>query len=127
MIKPQTDRRLVALFLSLASLCIAAVYFYANPAHAAGLAFSLEINKFTVAQTAIELKTASGKRHAHYDCEVDEGEVGILYIGESDVSSTNYGKHRVAAGEWGGPHGSEYVIASGAESVIVRCRFVVSN
>lgn len=119
------DIRVASLVLLLL-VALAGLLFFATKANAQSASlYEVEVLKLTVAQTALEIKSDDGNRHFHYDCEVDAAEAGTIYIGESDVSSTNYGKHRVAEGEWGGPHGGEYVVASGAESIIVRCRLVV--
>lgn len=96
-------------------------------AHAKGADFSMEHANFTVSTTAIEIKTDSGKAIEHYSCQIEDGETETVYIGDSTVSSTDFGAaYKVSDGAWGAPHGDEYmVLASG--SAEVHCRFSVSD
>lgn len=103
-----------------------------NPASAASNTGEvIEHEEFTVPSNldagVTEFKPTSGKRTSHFACEVDDSETCTLYIGDSTVSSTDYGESLSAGEKFGGPHGKEYGRAGGTDACEVHCRFVVNG
>lgn len=114
---------------------LALVGVIASPSNTASAASAtgevIEHEEFTVPSNldagVTEFKPTSGKRTGHFSCEVDDAETCTLYIGDSTVSSTDYGEALSAGQKFGGPHGKEYGRAGGTDACEVHCRFVVSG
>lgn len=94
----------------------------APAAHASGATAKSEHVHEDIGTTAVELNTDTGDRHFHYACCVDDAETGSIYVGDSSVSSSDYGAIFTAGECWGGPHGGEY--ARGSEAgITIHCRY----
>lgn len=113
----------VAILLTLGAMALVQL---TPDAHAAGVSASVVHTEPDIGTTRSELATDNGMRHFHYACCVDDAEAGTVYVGDSTVTTTDYGASFVAGECWGGPHGGEYAVASAIDTTI-HCRYTVGG
>ena len=76
--------------------------------------------EFTCNGTAQEIAFTGGFVLSYY-CEVDDAAAAAAFIGDSTVTTSDYGATKTAGEEWGGDLRGEYCITDGT-SVEIHCR-----